>query len=174
MNKPNVPNLCPPCLLLMLAFVLSGCGRDLLAHGDVMMEPRLDSVMRSPPSVTEAHGDLVVSGRLSSRFTKSADSAIAVSVTAPDGSMVYEASVRYHDGASSSAGLPAPTKASFRSVYARHSFYGAYDIRFPGLPPRGSVLRVRFIPPRPDTEEAPTGARSCPHEPERPIAFTPG
>lgn len=126
------------------------CERDLIASGRVAAEPHFDQVLRKPPEVCEDKGDLVVSGRLENGHPHFLGGHIDVVVVAADGTIVYDAQVNYRTDTTSSHGTPGPRSGSFRDSRTRHGSHGVYSMRFPGLPPNGSVIRVRYDP-RPHT-----------------------
>ncbi len=127
---------------------LGGCAShgDLIAAGRVTLEPKIDHVLRRPPDVYEEEGDLVVAGRLERALPRDSGGHIDVSVIAPDGATVYDVQVNYRADTVASAGTPKPRHGTFRRSRTRYGSYGVYSIRFPGLPPDGSVVRVRHDP----------------------------
>lgn len=128
--------------------LLGGCasGTDLIAAGRVTVEPQIDRALRGPPEVYEEGGDLVVSGRLERGLPRDAGGHIDVAVIAPNGATVYDAQVNYRAGTTSSRGTPGPRHGSFRGTHTRSGGYGVYSVRFPGLPPDGSVIKVSHHP----------------------------
>lgn len=141
--------------VVLIAIVLGGCANppDLIDAGRVALEPRIDQALRQPPGVYEDKGDLVVAGRLAPGSTPDPRSHIDVRVTAPDGATVFDARLYYQADTVSPADVPKPLYGSFDCVSTRrYGRYLAYAVRFPGLPPDGSVVRVRH-----DSE--PLGAR---------------
>ncbi|MBL9030236.1 MAG: hypothetical protein JNM80_00835 [Phycisphaerae bacterium] len=151
--------------------LLSGCAShgDMIAAGRVTLEPRIDHVLRRPPDVYEEEGDLVVAGRLERGLPRDLGGHIDVTVIAPDGARVYDAQVNYRADTVSSAGTPKPRHGSFRRAHTRYGSYGVYSVRFRGLPPDGSVVRVRHDP-APHTEGQSMriellGFPHCPHTP---------
>lgn len=140
---------------ILMASVLAACANppDLIDSGRVTLEPRIDQALRQPPGVYEDKGDLVVAGRLAPGSTPDPRSHIDVRVTAPDGATVFDARLNYQADTVSPADVPKPLYGSFDRVSTRrYGRYLAYAVRFPGLPPDGSVVRVRH-----DSE--PLGAR---------------
>lgn len=127
--------------------LLGSCAsqRDLVAAGRITMEPRIDHALRQPPDVYEESGELVVAGRLERGLPPEARGHIDVTVIAPDGTTVYDAQVNYRSD-TTSAGAPKPRHGSSRRAHTRYGSYGVYSVRFPGLPPDGSVVRVRHDP----------------------------
>lgn len=129
---------------------------DMIAAGRVTLEPKIDRVLRRPPDVYEEGGDLVIAGRLERGVPRDLDGHIDVTVIAPDGVTVYDAQVNYRADTVATAGTPTPRHGAFRRAHTRYGSYGVYSIRFPGLPPDGSVLRVRHHPDvHPATEPKP-------------------
>lgn len=94
--------------------------------------------------------DLIAAGRLERGLPRDSGGHIDVTVIAPDGVTVYDAQVKYR-AETSSAGTPKPRHGSLRRAHTRYGSYGVYSVRFPGLPPDGSVVRVRH---EPDTHPA--------------------
>lgn len=129
-------------------FLFGGCAsqRDLVAAGRITLEPKIDRALRQPPEVYEEAGELVVAGRLERGLPRDLGGHIDVAVIAPDGATVYDAQVNYRADTVSSAGAPKPRHGSFRRAHTRYGSYGVYSVRFPGLPPDGSVVRVRHDP----------------------------
>lgn len=142
--------------LLAAAALLGGCasGSDLIAVGRVTVEPRIDRTLRNPPEVYEDKGDLVVSGRLERGLPRDLGGHMDVTVIAPNGATVYDAQVNYRADTVSSGGAPAPRHGSFRRAHTRYGSYGVYSVRFPGLPPEGSVVKVKHDP-RPHSPDSP-------------------
>ena len=134
--------------LLAAAALLGGCasGNDLIAAGWVTAEPRVDRALRKPPEVYEDKGDLVVSGRLERGLPRDLAGHMDVTVIAPDGTLVYDAQVNYRAGTVSPTGTPTPWHGSLRRAHTRYGSYGVYSVRFPGLPPEGSVVKVKHDP----------------------------
>lgn len=131
--------------LLAALAMLGGCAsrNDLIAAGRLTAEPRIDRALRAPPDVYEDEGDLVVSGRLEPGLPRDLGGHMDVAVIAPDGKTVYDAQVKYRGDTAASAGTPTPRHGSFRRAHTRYGSYCVYSVRFPGLPPDGSVVRVR-------------------------------
>lgn len=137
-------------LLLAAAALLTGCstGNDLIAAGRVVAEPRIDRVLRKPPEVYEDKGDLVVSGRMERGLPGDLGGHVDVAVVAPDGKTVYDARLNYEAEPTSAHEWTGPKHGMYRRVRThRYGSYGAYSVRFPGLPPNGSVVKVRRVPP---------------------------
>lgn len=135
--------------MLAAAAVLGGCasGNDLIAAGRVAVEPHIDQALRRPPEVFEDKGDLVITGRLERGLPTDLRGHIDVRVVAPDGTTVYDAQVNYKAATTSTHEWSGPRYAVFRR--ARTHRYGScpvYAIRFPGLPPEGSVVKIRHEP----------------------------
>lgn len=131
--------------MLAAAAVLGGCasGNDLIAAGRVAVEPHIDQALRRPPEVFEDKGDLVITGRLERGLPTDLRGHIDVTAVAPDGTTVYDALVNYRAETASSGGTRAPRHGSFRRARTRYGSYGVYSVRFPGLPPEGSIGKVK-------------------------------
>lgn len=129
-------------------FLLGGCTsqQDLIAAGRITLEPEIDHALRKPPDVYEENGDLVVAGRLERGLPRDSRGHIDVTVIAPDGVRIYDAQVNYRADTVASAGNPKPRHGSFRRSHTRYGSYGVYSVRFPGLPPDGSIVRVSHDP----------------------------
>lgn len=141
--------------VVLIAFLLGGCANqpDLIDAGHVILEPRIDRAMRQPPEVYEDKGDLVVTGRLEPGAPPGPGSHVDVTVTAPDGATIFDARLNYQADTVSAADVPKPLYGSFDRVRTRrYGSYLAFVVRFSGLPPDGSVVKVRH-----DSE--PLGAR---------------
>lgn len=156
---------------LAAATLLGGCasGNDLIAAGRVTVEPRIDRSLRKPPEVYEDKGDLIVAGRLERGLPLDLGGYIDVTVLAPDGATVYKSQVNYRADTESSVGAPGPRHSSFRRAHTRNGSYGVYSVRFPGLPPDGSVVKVKHeLPPHPKDQSMRIellGFPGCPHTP---------
>lgn len=136
--------------LLAAAALLAGCAsnHDLIAAGRVVAEPRIDRVLRKPPEVYEDKGDLVVSGRMERGLPRDLGGHVDVAVVAPDGTTVYDARLNYEAKPTSAHEWTGPKHGVYRRVRThRYGSYGSYSVRFPGLPPDGSVVKVRRVPP---------------------------
>lgn len=143
---------------LLAVALIGGCanGTDLIASGRIAVEPHIDQTLRRPPEVYEDQGDLVIAGRLERGLPRDLGGHIDISVIAPSGTVVYDAQVGHRDGTPSSRGAPGPRSGSLRRAHTRTGSYGVYSVRFPGLPPDGSVVRVRHDPfPRAEGEPRP-------------------
>lgn len=148
----------PSCMCLSVLagiLLLGGCAsqRDLVAAGRLMVEPKIDHALRKPPDVYEQNGDLVIAGRLERGLPRDSGGHIDVTVIAPDGVTVYDAQVNYRADTVASAGTPKPRHGYFRRYHTRYGSYGVYSVRFPGLPPDGSIVRVRHDPDTHPTRE---------------------
>ncbi|MGD9692400.1 MAG: hypothetical protein AB7G17_13265 [Phycisphaerales bacterium] len=144
--------------LLAGASLLGGCasGNDLIAAGRVAVEPHIAQTMRKPPEVYEDKGDLVIAGRLERSLQRDLAGHIDVAVIGPDGAMVYDAKVNYNGVTTYNKEWSGPKHAVFRQVRTRrYGSYWAYSVRFPGLPPEGSVVKVRHEP-GPNVSAAPS------------------
>lgn len=136
--------------LLSATSVLSGCttGTDLIAAGRIAVEPHIDRTLREPPEVSEDKGDLLITGRLARGLPSDLGGRIDLAVIAPDGRAVYDAQVNYMAAATSTSEQRGPLEAIFRrNRNHRTGSYGVYIVRFPGLPPDGSVVKVRHEAP---------------------------
>lgn len=125
---------------ILAAGVLGGCASDrtdLVLSGYLSVEPTLTKALKQAPEVYEQDGSLVVSGKLDSdEATRGGH--IDVSVVAPDGAIAYHATVNHRQPEAHRRVGPRG-----RPLGARSSASTTYSVRFPGLPPRGSVVRVR-------------------------------
>lgn len=128
---------------ILAAGVLGGCASnrtDLVQSGYLSVEPTLTKTLSHAPEVYEQDGGLVVSGTLDSdEATRGGH--IDVSVVAPDGTVAYDATVGYQKPAEYRKVGPRG-----RPRGARSSANTTYSVRFPGLPPGGSVVKVRHDP----------------------------
>lgn len=149
MNIPAIHISGRAAACLVAAAMLGGCasGNDLIAAGRVAVEPHIDQTLRRPPEVYEDKGDLVIAGRLERGLPRDLGGHIDVAVIAPDGRAVYDAQVNYKAGTTSTHEWSGPKDAVFRRARThRTGSYGVYSIRFPGLPPEGSLVKVRHEP----------------------------
>lgn len=150
MNATSLPRFVwAGAWLIAVAALLGGCasGNDLIAAGLVTAEPRLDPALRKPPEIYAENGDLVVSGRLERGLPLEDAGHIDVVVVAPDGKTVYDARLDYEGETTSSHESTGPKHGVYQRVRTRrYGSYLAYSVRFPGLPPEGSVVRVRHVP----------------------------
>lgn len=130
------------CAVLVAA--CTGCAsqhKDLVQASYVSLEPTLTASLAHPPEVYETDGELVVEGRLDSGdITKGGH--IDVWVNGPDGTTVYEAAVNFRKP------LVQTQTSGPRGGYRgpRTNPHATYSVRFPGLPPQGSVVHVKFDP----------------------------
>lgn len=142
----------PGVLLLALSaplLVAGGCacrGTDLIAAGKVTAELRIDRSLRAPPEICAEDGELVISGRLARGVRASAGSHVDVAVVDPFGTTVYEARLNYKASPTYTHEWAGPKHGVYRRARTRYGSYGVYAVRFPGLPPDGSVVRVRHDP----------------------------
>lgn len=124
---------------------LTGCASsrtDLVKSGYLSLQPTLTASLARAPRVYEHDGALVVEGQLdSSETTKGGH--VDVQVDGPDGTVVYNASVNFRRPPMLTATGPRGTRSGSRS---RADSHASYSVRFPGLPPTGSVVRVKFDP----------------------------
>lgn len=137
--------------LLILVFVsglilLGGCAAsrsDLVSSGDVTIESSATRPLAHTPTVENADGDLLVSGQLDEEEAL-AGGHLDITVTTPDGVVVHDAIVNYGRASSSHTTQLGPRGAS-RRVQAGPK-HANFSVRFPGLPPAGSKVRVRLEP----------------------------
>lgn len=124
---------------------LGGCASDrtdLVKSGYLSLQPTLTASLAHTPEAYERDGALVVEGQLdSSETTKGGH--VDVQVVGPDGTVVYDASVNYRKPA---AMTPTGPRGSYSGPRSRADSHATYSVRFPGLPPAGSVVRVKFDP----------------------------
>lgn len=157
-------------VLLAAASLLGGCaGRDLIAARRVVVEPRLDRMLRDPPEVREVAGDLFVSGRLARGLRGDQGGHVIVTVIDPGGTTLHDVQLNYLADVVSAPGTAPPLEGWFRRALTRHGSYGVYSVRFPGVPPDGSLIKVRREPPS-SSMGSPTriellGFPDCPHTP---------
>lgn len=132
-----------PCLVLVSA--LSGCATnrtDLVKSGYLSLQPTLTSSLAHPPEVYEQDGELVVNGQLdSSEVSKGGH--VDVQVVGPDGAVLYDAAVNYRKP---QAQIPSGPRGQYRGPRSPSESHATYSVRFPGLPPAGSVVRVQYDP----------------------------
>lgn len=130
-------------LAAVAASLVGGCAgsrTDLVSTGVVSLETAVNRPLSHDPVVERADGDLVVRGKLDD------DEAVAgghldITVTSPDGAVVHDVVVNYGRASSSHTTQLGPRGASRRvPTGPKHA---EYAVRFPGLPPAGSVVRVR-------------------------------
>jgi hypothetical protein len=125
-----------------LVAACTGCAskhNDLVQTSYVSLEPTLTALLAHPPEVYETDGELVVEGRLDSGEVAKGGH-IDVWVKGPDGTTVYEAAVNFRKpAAQTQTGGP---RGGYRGP--RTNPHANYSIRFPGLPPQGSVVHVKF------------------------------
>jgi hypothetical protein len=134
--------------LIVAMTLLSGCAshRDLVTAGRVAVEPRIDRNLRTPPEVYEDQGDLVVYGTLDMGASGGLRGHVDVSVVGPDGATLFDAQTNYRAKTVSTPGWTGAKHGVFRRAHRRNSSLGVYAVRFPGLPPEGSVVKVRHDP----------------------------
>ncbi len=130
---------------ILAAGVLGGCARDrtdLVRSGYLSVEPTLTKALSHAPEVYEQDGSLVVSGKLDSdEATRGGH--IDVSVVAPDGTIAYDATADYRKP---SAYRHVGPRGRPRGARSSADSYATYSVRFPWLPPKGSVVRVQRDP----------------------------
>lgn len=136
-----------------LSCLLGGCASDrtdLVKTGYLSLQPTLTASLAHPPEVYERDGGLVVDGWLdSSEVTKGGH--VDIQVIGPDSTVVYDAAVNYRKPSSQT---PIGPKGSYRGPRSQADSHATYSVRFPGLPPQGSVVRVKYDP-QPHQTEAP-------------------
>lgn len=130
---------------LFVLSILSGCAADrtdLVRSGYLSLQPTLTASLAHPPEVYEQDGALVVKGQLdSSEINKGGH--VDVQVIGPDGAIVYDASVNYRKP---QAQTPTGPRGQYRGPRSPSESHATYAVRFPGLPPAGSVVRVKYDP----------------------------
>jgi hypothetical protein len=133
------------CIVLASVLtLLSGCAAsrtDLVSSGKVTLESAVTRSLTHAPTVESTDGDLLVSGRLD-EAEAIAGGHLDITVTAPDGVVVHDAIVNYGRASSSHTTQLGPRGASRRvQTGPKHA---TFTVRFPGLPPEGSKVRVRL------------------------------
>lgn len=128
----------------VLVTTAAGCvsqRKDLVQTSYLSLEPTLTATLSHPPEVFESDGALVVEGRLDSGdVTKGGH--IDVWVRDPNGITLYEAAVNFRrPSARTQTGGPRSASRATRT-----SPHATYSVRFPGLPPEGSVVHVKYDP----------------------------
>lgn len=130
-------------LILTSLACLGGCASnrtDLVKSGYLSLQPTLTASLAHAPEVFERDGALVVEGLLdSSETTKGGH--VDVRVVAPDGTVAYNASVTFRRPAAMTRTGP---RGSYSGPRSRADSHATYSVRFPGLPPAGSAVLVRF------------------------------
>jgi hypothetical protein len=130
---------------------LGGCASnrtDLVKSGYLSLLPTLTASLAHAPEVYKRDGSMVVEGQLdSSEAAKGGH--VDVQVIAPDGTVVYDASVNYRKPATRT---PTGPRGSYSGPQSRADSHATYSVLFPGLPPEGSVVRVKFDPRLHQTE----------------------
>lgn len=130
--------------LTLFVFMLGGCasGRvDAVEARLVTLEPTLRKSLPHAPKAYKQDGGLVVEGQLD------ADEAtygghVDVVVIGPDGAQIYDAAVNYKQPPHRPAGGRRGPRST-RSPAANHT---TYSVRFPGMPPEGSIVKVKHNP----------------------------
>lgn len=133
------------CIVLASVLtLLSGCAAsrsDLVSSGKLTLESAVTRSLTHVPTVEIADGDLLVSGKLD-EVEAVAGGHLDITVTAPDGVVVHDAVVNYGRPSSSHTTQLGPRGASRRvQTGPKHA---TFSVRFPGLPPEGSKVRVRL------------------------------
>lgn len=128
----------------MLVVTIAGCAserKDLVQASYLSLEPTLTTTLSHPPEVYENNGALVVEGRLDSGDVAKGGH-IDVWVRDPNGTTVYEAAVNFRrpSARTQTGGSRGASRAT------RASQHATYSVRFPGLPPQGSVVHVKYDP----------------------------
>ncbi len=128
-----------------MGILLAGCAStrtDLVKSGYLSLQPTLTAALSHSPDIYERDGGLVVDGRLdSSEVTKGGH--VDIQVIGPDGEVVYDAAVNYRQPSSRT---PTGPRGSQREPRSQGDSHATYSVRFPGLPPEGSVVRVKHDP----------------------------
>ncbi len=125
------------CIAAVATIQLFGCASprtDLVQTGFVTLEPQLTDVLMEPPKVYEEDGSLIVEGRLD----ESQEGHVDVVVVAPDGVVAYNAQVDFRRHL-----IRSPLRGRRRHAQRRTTEHFHYSVQFPGLPPEGSIVRVR-------------------------------
>lgn len=131
-------------VLVSVLALLAGCAAsrtDLVSAGNVTLESVVTRPLMHAPTVENADGDLLVSGRLD-EVEAVAGGHLDITVTAPDGVVVHDAIVNY-GRASSSHTTRLGARGASRRVQTGPK-HATFSVRFPGLPPEGSKVRVRL------------------------------
>jgi hypothetical protein len=133
------------CLVLISGLtLLGGCATprsDLVSTGDITIESASTQPLAHTPPVESADGDLLVSGQLDEEEAV-AGGHLDITVTTSDGVVVHDAIVNYGRASTSHSTQLGPRGAS-RRVQAGPK-HAKFSVRFPGLPPAGSKVRVRL------------------------------
>lgn len=143
---PSIRVLSAPVALGIALFTMCGCacrGTDLIAAGKVTAELRIDRALRAPPDICAEDGELVVSGRLARGAPAGPGSHVDVEVIDPSGTTLSDARLNYKAAPTSTHEWSGPKHGVYRGARTRYGSYGVYAVRFPGLPPEGSVIKVR-------------------------------
>lgn len=130
---------------IALTVPLLGCAANrtnLVRAGYVTLAPQLTKPLSHAPSVYDEEGSLVIDGELDDNAGMQAGH-IDVKVVAPDGVVVYDAQVNYRRHVSKTTPAPGRRARLYRQRARDHYHYA---VRFPGLPPEGSVVHVVFDP----------------------------
>lgn len=135
----------PIAMAIVLMVPLGGCAlnrTDLVRSGYLTLEPQLTKPLLRVPAVLEEDGSLVIDGQIdASAITRGGH--VDIKVVAPDGVVVYDAQVNCREHVSSTA-PSVGRRARLQRQRARDHYH--YSVRFPGLPPEGSSVRVVFDP----------------------------
>lgn len=128
-----------------MSILLAGCAStrtDLVKSGYLSLQPTLTAALSHSPDIYERDGGLVVDGWLdASEVTKGGH--VDIQVIGPDGEIVYDAAVNYRQP---SLLTPTGPRGSQRGPRSQADSHATYSVRFPGLPPEGSVVRVKQDP----------------------------
>ena len=131
--------------LLVIVSILSGCASnrtDLVKTGYLSLQPTLTASLAHPPEVYEQEGELVVKGQMDSSEVRKGGH-VDIQVVGPDGAVVYDASVNYR---MPQAPMPVGPRGQYRGPRSSSENHATYAVRFPGLPPAGSVVSVKYDP----------------------------
>lgn len=132
---------------VVVAGSIGGCASnrtDLVQSGYLTLDPAQAqaNTLAHLPELYAQDGDLVVAGKLDTgEATRGGH--VDVSVIAPGGTVVYDASVNY---AKPTAQQPVGPRGQPRGTRTSAGNHAIYSVRFPGLPPQGSVVRVKHDP----------------------------
>ena len=130
-------------VVVLAAVVLVGCAgsrEDLIDSGYVSLDRPPSGPLLRPPTVTSLNGNLVVTGTIDTSETDSGGH-IDVSVVAPDNTVVYQAMVSYRRSSAAYSKGPRGQPVGARSAPESRA---TYSVEFPGLPPQGSIVKVRY------------------------------
>lgn len=128
-------------IAVALSGLLAGCAStrsDLVKSGYLSLQPTSTAALTHSPSVYERNGGLVVDGWLdASEVIKGGH--VDIQVISPDGTVVFDAAVNFRQPTSRT---PTGPRGSSRGSRSQADSHATYLVQFPGLPPKGSVIRV--------------------------------